>query len=175
MKTIFKSAATAALMLLSIAWPNIASAQAGKVWSACHVDVNASMLAVTTSSAGAQVANIGAGAGCDRQFGDIVVGGGLRLDHGRGMTWLGGNVRAGYAINPYLLGYGTINYMADTKWEGALVSAGVGIETFAIGKDVTLFGEVVRDIAKFKEAREIDSATTFRFGVRYRFGGGVAN
>ena len=182
-------------LLISVAFVLVASVVGAradgtviKPWQGCFGEASGARTsqqigAIQAGDLSATLAGFGIGVGCDLQVDKIVVGGFARYDFTSDSTWTAGG-RLGYAINPYLLPYvlgGISEASKDTTTAAGLVGiaasakflVGGGIETFAIGDHLTLFGEATTTVAH-QGSDPTSQDTTFRLGLRYRIGGGVS-
>jgi hypothetical protein len=116
---------------------------------------------------------LGGGAGCNKSAGNLIVGGGLRLDTGSGGRTSSVVGKVGVPINDGLMAYGLMDYSMDASKridvKNGVLSAGIGAEV-ALSKDVKGYAELTRDIARTGGARAIDDQYTVRAGVRIYLG-----
>jgi opacity protein-like surface antigen len=127
----------------------------------------------TTGHTERTVKQISGGAGCAQPAGNLIIGGGARLNTGSGDRSVSIIGKAGIPINDGLMAYGLTTYTVDAEKridvKNGVLAAGAGVE-FVVSKNVTGFMELQKDIAKTDGARALDEQYTARAGVRIYLG-----
>jgi hypothetical protein len=145
------------------------SAESRSLWNGCYADAGGSAYLADGYSA---IRAFAIGAGCDANIAKrIVLGAGLTYAIAQDGNALALNGRLGYVVNPHVLAYGKLSWVTDGKspsTKDSLFVAGGGIETY-IASNVTIYGEIVTDIAKYGVTKEIGTLYTATAGLRYRF------
>lgn len=142
------------------------------IWTGCHVGAHVAGNFLRDGATTDAITSVGISGGCDLQQSRVVFGASAAYDVGRSdfraATITG---RAGVTVNPHVLVYGLATLTMDGRSPNpadSILSAGAGIETW-IGTNLTIYGEVAKDLKAIGDMKALDEAWAVRAGIRYRF------